>query len=95
MWALLKRPAGFIPILISGGFLTMLLIGLAQGTLVRRPDEDAGAHLFQILMPVQFLVMIWFAISWLPQKTKAALEVLALQCAGALAVLVIVYSKHL
>ena len=95
MWELLKRPTGFFPILISAGFLALLLTGLAQGTLIRRPDEDAGAHLFQILMPVQFLLIVFFAITWLPRRTKAALEVLALQCGAALSVLAIVYLKHL
>lgn len=95
MWELLKRPTGFVPILISSGFLAMLLTGLAQGTLVRQPDEDVGAHLFQILMPVQFLIILFFAISSVPKRTKAALEVLALQCGAALAVLSIVYLKHL
>lgn len=95
MWDLLKRPIGFVPILISAGFLAVLLTGLTQGTLVRRPDEDTGAHLFQMLMPLQFLIMIIFAVSWLPRRTKAALEVLALQCGGAVAVLAIVYLRHL
>lgn len=95
MWELLRRPAGFIPLLISAAFLAMLLTGLAQGTLVRRPDEDTGAHVFQILMPAQFLIILFFAISWLPRRTKAALEVLALQFGAALAVLAIVYFKNL
>jgi amino acid permease len=95
MWELLKRPSGFVPVLISAGFLATLLTGLAQGTLVRQPDEGTAAHLFQLLMPVQFLIIIFFAVSWLPKKTIAALEVLSLQCAAALAVFAIVYFKHL
>jgi hypothetical protein len=95
MLVLLKRPSAFIPIAISGGFLAAFAIGLVQGTLVRRPDEDTGAHLFQILMPVQFLIIAFFAISWLPRMPKPTLQVLALQVSAALAVLAIVFVRHL
>jgi hypothetical protein len=66
-----------------------------QGHLLRQPDEGTAAHLFQILMPLQFLIMLFFAVKWLPQERKAALEVLALQGAAALGVLAIVYFNKL
>lgn len=50
MWELLKRPEGFLPLLISAAFLSALLL---------------------------------------------ALEVLTVQCGAAIAVLAIVYLKHL
>jgi hypothetical protein len=92
---LLRRPTGFVPLLISAAFLTTLLTSLAQGTLVRQADEGTAAHLFQLLMPLQFLIMFAFAITWLPKTPKAAIEVLLLQAAAAIAVLTIVYSRHL
>lgn len=55
MLDLLKRPTAFLPLAISAGFLIVLLLGLAQGTLARQPDEDVAAHLFQILIPVQIV----------------------------------------
>jgi hypothetical protein len=93
--ALLRRPSAFVPLAISGAFLIAFLIGIAEGRLVRQPDEDTGAHLFQILMPTQLLIIAFFAISWLPKKPKATLQVLALQVSAALAVLAIVYFRHL
>ncbi|HEY1975154.1 MAG TPA: hypothetical protein VGG89_01245 [Candidatus Baltobacteraceae bacterium] len=95
MWKLLKRPEGFLPLLISAGFLAALLTSLAQGTLARESDEGTAAHVFQILMPLQLAIVLFFAIRWLPGKTKAALQVLALQCGAAIAVLAIVYVKQL
>jgi hypothetical protein len=95
MLDLLKRPSAFVPLVISAGFLIPMLYGIAQGTLVRRPDEDAGAHLFQILMPVQLAIIGFFAISWLPRRAKDALPVLVLQCAAAGAVVAIVFFRHL
>jgi hypothetical protein len=92
---LLKRPSAFIPVVISGSFLGALLTAISQGRLVRQPDEDTGAHLFQILMPAQLLIIAFFAISWLPKRPKPALQVLALQGTAALAVLAIVYFWHL
>lgn len=95
MLALLKRPGGFVPLLISGGFLVAFAIGIARGTLVRQPDEDTGAHLFQILMPLQVVIAGIFAVSSFSKKPKAALMLLALQCAGAMAVVAVVYLRHL
>jgi len=92
---LLKRPSGFIPLVIAGAFLTVLLALLAQGRLVRQPDEGTGAHLFQILMPVQFLAMLFFAFTWIPRRGRAALQVTALQAALTAAVFAIVYFRNL
>jgi hypothetical protein len=92
---LIRRPSAFLPLAISVGFLLAFSIGLARGTLVRQPDEDAGAHLFQLLMPLQFLMIAFFAIRWLPRKRTAALRVLALQVSLAIAVLLVVYVRNL
>jgi hypothetical protein len=95
MLALLKRPTAFLPILISAAFLVPLTVGLLRGTLVRQPDEGTVAHLFQILMPVQIVIIGAFAVSWLPKRALAAAEVLCLQLAGLVCVLSIVYFRHL
>jgi hypothetical protein len=95
MLSLLKRPSAFLPLAISGAFLIAFVIGIAEGRLVRQPDEGTGAHLFQILMPAQLLIIAFFAISWIPKKPKSALQVLVLQGCAALAVLAIVYFRHL
>jgi len=95
MRSLLRRPSAFLPLIISGAFLVAFAIGIARGTLVHQPDEDAGAHLFQILMPMQLLIIGFFAVSWFPKKPKPTLLVLAMQFSLALAVVAIVYFRHL
>jgi len=95
MLGLLKRPSAYIPLVISAGFLAAFAIGSVHGTLVRQPDEDTGAHLFQMLMPTQALISAFFAISWLPRCRRAAVQVLAAQCSAAIAVLAVVYFRHL
>jgi hypothetical protein len=95
MLDLLKRPAGFLPVTISAAFLIPMLVGITEGTLVRQPDEGTAAHLFQLLMPLQLVVIAWFAASWLPKLPRPAAQVLFLQVTGFLAVLAIVYFRHL
>ena len=95
MLDLLRRPTGFLPLAISTAFLVPLLLGLARGTLIRQPDEGTAAHLFQLLMPLQVVVIAWFAASWLPKRPRSATQVLFLQGAGFLAVLSVVYFRHL
>lgn len=92
---LLRRPSAYIPLLITAAFLVVFAILLEQGQLARQPDEGAIAHLFQILMPLQFLIMLFFAFTWVPKQSKAALQVLALQLTCAAAVLAVVYFRNL
>lgn len=94
MLALLRRPSGFVPVAISAMLVALILDRVAQVGTLYQPDEGAGAHLFQILMPVQFLIMLFFAIRWLPERRTAAIEVLALQIAAALTVFALVYAFH-
>jgi hypothetical protein len=72
-----------------------MLVGIAQGILVRRADEGTAAHLFALLMPLQLLIIGWFAVSWLPKRPRSAAPVLSLQALGFLAVLAFVYFRHL
>lgn len=94
MLALLRKPSGFIPVAISAMLLALILDRVARAGTLYQPDEGAGAHLFQILMPLQFLIMLFFAIRWLPQRRLAAFEVLALQIGAALTVFALVYAFH-
>ena len=58
---------------------------------VGQADEGIEAHLFQLLMPVQLVVMAYFALTWLPRSPGRALVVLALQVVATIAVLAAVY----
>jgi len=64
----------------------MMLIWIAiAGPPVRQPDEGTGAHLFQIWLVLEILMVSFFAIKWLPQKPKPALLILAIQIIAILA----------
>ena len=87
----LKHWSGWLPIAIPVFLLLMGLRFVALNGLVRQADEGTEAHLFQLLMPVQLLVMGYFALTWVPRTPRAALPVLALQVFAAGAVFVMVY----
>src|SRR5438132_11185466 len=75
----LRLWSAWIPILIPVFLLALGIRSVAIQGLVSQPDEGTEAHLFQLLMPVQLLVMGIFAVTWLPPAPRAALTVLALQ----------------
>ena len=60
----------------------------------RQPDEGTAAHLWQLLMAGQLPIVIVFAAKWLPQSSRYALAVLALQAATAVAAITPVYFLH-
>jgi hypothetical protein len=83
--------SGWLPIAIPVLLLVLGARFVAINGLVRQADEGTEAHLFQLLMPVQLLVMGYFALTWLPRAPRAALPVLALQLFTAAAVFAMVY----
>lgn len=95
MFLLLRRPSAFTPLLISLFLLALIWTQIARFGVVHQGDEGTAAHLFQILMPVQILIIAFFAAVWFRKQPKAALGVLTLQFGAALAVLATVYLLRL
>ena len=94
--ALLKRPSGFVPLVMSGTALAMIGGYVAMYGVTTSEDEGAAAHIFQLLMLGQVFVMGGFAAKWLPRAPRPALVVLALQAtAWVVPVAVIVYLEGL
>ena len=82
---LLKKPSAFAPLMMSS--LALLLVGgyvITSGT-APQVDEGAAAHVWQLLMAIQVVVIAYFAMRWLPLATGPTLAVLAIQV-GALLV---------
>ncbi|MBC5809904.1 MAG: hypothetical protein GIW95_03485 [Candidatus Eremiobacteraeota bacterium] len=95
MLTLLRRPSAFLPPAISLALMALILAHVARSGLIHEADEGTEAHLFQILMPAQVMIIGYFALKWLPQRRTQALEVLALQAATALAVVGLVFFLRL
>ncbi len=87
----LKRPSACIPVAMSLAALAIVLGSLALHGSAPQPDENAAAHLWQILMAGQVPIVALFAIRWLPQAPRKALPVLTLQAVAALAAMAPVF----
>lgn len=81
---LLKRPSGFIPIMMSMTALSIVIGYAAMFGVARQADEGAVAHSWQLLMAGQLPLIAFFAIKWLPKAPKECAFVLVLQVTAAL-----------
>lgn len=87
----LKHWSAWLPVAISAFLIALGLRHVAVYGLGREADEGTEAHLFQLLMPLQALVIAYFAVTWLPKAPRLAAAVLALQLAAAAAVFAVVF----
>ncbi len=88
MNALLKQPSAWIPVALALAMLVFILSYLAIfGISVPEPngDEGVGAHLFQMWLVLEVLMVGFFAVKWLPQRPRRALLILAVQMIAVLA----------
>ncbi len=83
--------SAWLPIAIPLFLLALGVRYVAIHGFVGQADEGTEAHLFQLLMPVQLVIMGYFALTWLPRAPRPALVVLAVQVAAAIAVFAAVY----
>ncbi|MFH1344359.1 MAG: hypothetical protein ABIL01_24645 [Pseudomonadota bacterium] len=88
---MIKRPSAFLPVLMSMAALATVLVYVARFGVVHEPDEGTAAHIWRLLMAAQVPIIAFFAIKWLPQAPKQALQVVALQLVAALAALAPVF----
>lgn len=65
--------------------IATILVFIALHGTAPQTDEGAAAHLWQLLMVCQVPIVLFFAITWLPQSPKEAGVVLGIQVVAALA----------
>jgi peptidoglycan/LPS O-acetylase OafA/YrhL len=85
---LLKKPSGYVPLLMSALALAGILAYVAVAGIPENEaphDEGAPARIFQLFMAAQMLVIGYFAVKWLPREPRQAVSVLLLQAAGMVA----------
>jgi hypothetical protein len=97
---MMKRPSAYLPVAMSLTSLVVVLAAVAYGVshaghVVRDPDEGAVAHIFQLLMTVQWPITLFFLVKWLRRAPKQTLGVLAVQAGAWLAGCAPVYFLHL
>lgn len=81
----LARPTAFVPLVLSVAALLLVVGHAAFFGIQPAADEGTPAHIFQLLMAAQLPLVAFFAMRWLPEHPRAALEVLVLQGAAACA----------
>ena len=84
----------YLPVAMSLAALAIVLTYLGLHGPARQPDENAAAHLWQVLMAGQVPIVAFFVIRWLPRSPRTALSVLALQVAAALVAMAPVFLLH-
>ena len=87
----MKQPSALLPLIMSFIALGIVVGHAAVFGVVHEEDEGTPAHLFQLLMAGQLPIIAYFAIKWLPESPRQALQVLALQLVAALAAFTAVY----
>jgi hypothetical protein len=88
---LVRKPSAIAPIVMSLAALGVVLIAIAIGAAKPEPDENAGAHIWQLLMVGQLPLLAWFALRWLRNDLKAGLSIVGLQIAAFVAALLPVW----
>jgi hypothetical protein len=89
--SLIKQPSALIPLAMSLAALALVIGHALIYGVVHEADEGTAAHVFQILMAAQVPLLAYFALRWLPSRTKQALQVLALQACAWIAAFAAVY----
>jgi hypothetical protein len=90
----LRHPSGFLPLLMSSAIIAFGIRDVAMFGL-HPADETTAAHLFQILLPAEIPLVLFFAATWLPRARRQALAVLALQIGAAMAIVATVFALGL
>ena len=91
---ILKHPSAFLPVAMSLGALATVLLFLALHGPAPQADENAAAHIWQLLMAAQVPIVLFFAIRWVPESPREAVPILALQVVAALAAMAPVFLLH-
>ncbi len=89
---LIKKPSAWIPIALSLAVLTTMLISFSiTGIPTRQSDEGTAAHLFQIWLVLEGLMIGYFALKWFTREPRQAIWLLVLQVTAVLAACAPVY----
>jgi hypothetical protein len=93
MRRLMRVPSAWLPILMTLCALALVVGWVAIHGIDQEPPADEGpaARIFQLLLAGQLPIMAFFAIKWLPQVPRQALQILVLQVGAALSAFALVF----
>lgn len=90
-WTLFKQPSAFLPVAMSLAALATVLAHVVLVGTARQTDEGTAAHIWQLFIALQFPIIGFFAVKWLPRAPRPALLILAAQAGAVLAALAPVF----
>jgi hypothetical protein len=91
MNSIIKKPSAWVPIAIPLIFFAYLVICITFFGIVREKDEGTGAHLFQLWLVLEPLMLGFFAVKWFQRAPKQALLILTVQIVAALLPISVVF----
>jgi len=91
---MLRHPSAFLPLIMSFGALTTVVVFIALHGTAPQADEGTAAHIWQFLMVAQAPIVLFFTIKWVPQSLRRALPILGMQVGAALAAMAPVFVFH-
>jgi hypothetical protein len=96
MLRMLTHLSAWLPLALTAAMLGVFYLALT-GAIPPGPtgDEGTAAHLFQIWLVLEVVLIAFFAIRWLPRSSKDTLLILVLQLCGVFAVCFPVWYLHL
>ncbi|WP_345761320.1 hypothetical protein [Diaminobutyricibacter sp. McL0608] len=87
----LRHPTAWLPIAVPLALLTFMAAYLSWFEVPRTSDEDTAAHIFQVTMLVEIVLVVVFAVRWLPKTPAPAGIVLGIQFLAAATPLALVF----
>lgn len=79
LFTLARRPSAAAPIVMSIGALGAVLVSIGISGSRPRADEDAFAHIWQLLIAGQLPILGWFAVQWLRKSPAYGLRIAGVQ----------------
>jgi hypothetical protein len=95
LFALSFKPSAVLPVLMSLAAFALVAAYIAVSGVPHPADENAVAHIFQILVVAQVPVIGFFILRWVRSRPVACLFVLAIQGLALAAALLPVWYFHL
>jgi len=83
VWAHVRRPAAFLPLMMSLAAIAMVLVHAALFGIVTEPDEGTPAHVFQLLMITQLPITGVFLVRRFADAPWATIQIVILHVVAA------------
>ena len=64
---------------LSLAALALIGVSVGLGGVVEHEDEGAAARVFQLIMAVDAIAIVFFGVRWVPASPKTAIAILCLQ----------------